>query len=60
MKKKIFGQNKKAKYLNEQNINNKIAFIDGDQLAQLMINHNVGVTPVQNYEIKKIDSDYFT
>jgi len=24
-----------------------------------MIDNNVGVTPVQNYEIKKIDSDYF-
>lgn len=32
----------------------------GEQLAQLMIDNNVGVTPVQNYEVKKIDSDYFT
>jgi restriction system protein len=41
-------------------IDNKIILLDGEQLAQLMIDHNVGVTPVQNYEIKKIDSDYFT
>jgi restriction endonuclease Mrr len=27
--------------------------------AQQMIDHNVGVTPVHNYEIKRIDSDYF-
>jgi restriction endonuclease Mrr len=31
--------------------------IDGDQLAQFMIDNNVGVTPVQTYEIKRIDRD---
>jgi len=41
-------------------IDNKIVLIDGEQHAQLMIDHNVGVTPIQNYEIKRIDSDYFT
>ena len=40
-------------------IETKIVLIDGEQLAQLMIDHNVGVTSVQNYEIKRIDSDYF-
>jgi len=40
-------------------INSKIVLIDGEQLAQLMIDHNVGVTPVTSYETKKIDSDYF-
>jgi len=25
-----------------------------------MIDHNVGVTPSVNYEVKKIDLDYFT
>ncbi len=40
-------------------INSKIVLIDGDQLSQLMIDHNVGVTPVTSYETKKIDSDYF-
>jgi restriction endonuclease Mrr len=33
--------------------------ICGELLAHLMIDHNVRVTPLQNYEIKKIDSDYF-
>jgi restriction system protein len=28
-------------------------------LAGLMIDHNVGVTPIGNYELKKVDSDYF-
>lgn len=41
-------------------INSKIVLIDGETLAQLMIDHNVGVSPVSSYEIKKIDSDYFT
>jgi restriction system protein len=37
----------------------KIVLIDGEQLAQLMIDYNLGCTPQQTYEIKKIDSDYF-
>lgn len=37
----------------------KIVLIDGDHLAQLMIDHNLGCTIQQTYEIKKIDSDYF-
>jgi restriction system protein len=41
------------------NIDSKIILIDGRQLAELMIEHNVGVSPVASYEIKKIDSDYF-
>lgn len=40
-------------------IESKIVLIDGQQLAQFMIDHNIGVTPVANYEIKRIDSDYF-
>lgn len=37
----------------------KIIMIDGIQLAELMIEHNVGVSNQQIYEIKKIDNDYF-
>jgi restriction system protein len=40
-------------------IDNKIVLIDGEQLSQFMIDHNIGVTPVTSYEIKRIDSDYF-
>ena len=40
-------------------IDSKIVLIDGEQLALLMIDHNVGVTPVTSYETKKVDSDYF-
>jgi restriction system protein len=41
-------------------IDNKIVLIDGEQLTQFMIDHNIGVAPVSNYEIKRIDSDYFS
>jgi restriction system protein len=37
----------------------KIVLIDGIKLAQLMIEHNVGVAIKINYEVKKVDSDYF-
>ena len=40
-------------------IESKIVLIDGKQLAQYMIDFNVGVTKVSAYEIKKIDTDYF-
>ena len=37
----------------------KIVLIDGGQLAQFMIDYNLGCTTQQTYELKKIDSDYF-
>jgi len=42
-----------------QRIEKKIVLINGEELAQLMIDHNVGVTEVANYTVKKIDNDYF-
>jgi restriction system protein len=41
-------------------IESKIVLIDGNQLARLMIENNVGITKVAGYEIKRIDSDYFS
>lgn len=41
-------------------IDSKIVLIDGNMLAQLMIDYNIGVAPVAVYELKRIDSDYFT
>ncbi len=41
-------------------IESKIVLIDGEQLAQMLIDHNIGVAPVASYEIKRVDSDYFT
>ena len=40
-------------------IESKIILIDGEQLAKLMIEHDVGVSTIASYTIKKIDSDYF-
>jgi restriction system protein len=43
-----------------RNIENKVVLIDGNRLTDLMIDFNVGVTLQSNYELKKIDDDYFT
>ena len=40
-------------------IESKIILIDGEHLAKLMAEHNVGVSTIGIYEVKKIDSDYF-
>lgn len=40
-------------------IDSKIILIDGDELADLMTDFNVGVAIEATYEIKRIDSDYF-
>jgi len=40
-------------------ITSKIILINGEQLATLMVDHNVGVSPISAFEIKRIDSDYF-
>lgn len=37
----------------------KIVLIDGEQLAQLMIDYNLGVSVQRSYEIKRLDNDYF-
>lgn len=37
----------------------KIVLIDGAQLAQYMIDFNLGVTLQQVYELKRLDGDYF-
>ncbi|MCY3550106.1 MAG: restriction endonuclease [Candidatus Poribacteria bacterium] len=40
-------------------IDSKIILINGKQLAEYMIEHNVGVSTTKTYEIKRVDSDYF-
>jgi restriction system protein len=42
-----------------QKIEKKIVLIDGKQLAQLMIEHDVGVTVTKAYTLKKLDQDFF-
>jgi len=37
----------------------KIVLIDGEQLVNLMIDHDVGVSTVSLYPVKRVDADYF-
>lgn len=41
------------------NLDKTVVLVDGDRLAELMIEFNLGVTLEQTYEIKRIDSDFF-
>ncbi len=41
------------------NSNYKLVLIDGARLADLMIEHNLGVSVVASYHLKRIDSDIF-
>jgi restriction system protein len=38
----------------------KVVLVNGETLTKLMIKHNVGVSVEEIYEIKKIDSDFFS
>jgi restriction system protein len=40
-------------------VQQKVILIDGERLADLMIEHNIGVAPSHSYEVKHVDSDYF-
>lgn len=37
----------------------KVVLVDGNTLAKLMIEHDLGVSVVSTYQVKKIDSDFF-
>lgn len=40
-------------------IDSRIVLIDGEKLAELMIDAGVGVSKVATYDVKRLDSDYF-
>ncbi|MAL95629.1 MAG: restriction endonuclease [Haliea sp.] len=40
-------------------IDSRIVLVDGEKLAELMIDAGVGVSKVATYEVKRLDSDYF-
>lgn len=42
-----------------QRIEKKIVLIDGQQLAEMMIKYNLGVSVKDTYQVKNIDTDYF-
>lgn len=41
------------------NSNYKVVLIDGERLADLMIEHDLGVSVAATYQLKRIDSDFF-
>jgi restriction system protein len=41
-------------------IDPKVILIDGDTLASLMIDSGLGVSTQQTYDVKRVDSDYFS
>lgn len=42
-----------------EQINTKVILIGGEQIAQYMIDFDVGVSKETQYEIKRVDTDYF-
>lgn len=40
-------------------VGSKVVLIDGERLAELMIDNGIGVSTVANYAVRKLDSDYF-
>ncbi len=40
-------------------VTQKVILIDGNRLADLMIEHDIGVSTSRTIAIKKIDTDYF-
>lgn len=42
-----------------KSVQQKVILIDGTRLAELMIEHNIGVTTTRTISLKRIDSDYF-
>lgn len=43
-----------------EQVSRRVVLIDGNRLAELMIRHNIGVTVVETYQIKRIAPDYFS
>lgn len=42
-----------------ERIQNRIVLIDGPRLAELMVQHNIGVEVKQTFVLKRIDEDFF-
>ena len=50
---------KEALRASEMDKDHKIVLIDGEELAELMIENNVGVRVIKTYTLKELDKDYF-
>jgi len=42
------------------NIDFKVVLVDGQRLSELMIDYDIGVNGAATYQLKRIDSDYFS
>ena len=40
-------------------IESRLVLVDGTRLAELMVDHGVGVSPLYEVSVKKVDEDYF-
>ena len=43
----------------EKQLHQKIVLVDGNQLTELMIEYNLGVSVVETYVVKRVDYDFF-
>lgn len=43
-----------------EKIEKRIVLIDGQELSEYLYDHGVGVSTTATYEVKRVDSDYFT
>lgn len=48
-----------AKDFAQKNLQSKIVLVDGERLGRLMIEYDVGVSTVETYRVKKVDTDFF-
>lgn len=44
----------------QKNLASKIVLVDGETLAKLMIEYDIGVSTVETYRVKKVDYDFFS
>jgi len=42
-----------------EKVDNKVVLVDGHRLASLMFDHDVGVSEMRSYKLKRVDLDYF-
>jgi restriction system protein len=50
---------KEASAFAEKQLHQKIVLVDGNQLTELMIEYNLGVSVVETYVVKRVDYDFF-
>ena len=50
---------KEARTYAEKQHTTKVVLVDGEHLAKLMIEHNLGVSIINTYEVKRLDTDFF-